>query len=168
MDRTCVLAIRIKLPDDVSQHFENALNMIVNFTDKSGNMKKELKKLIHETLSNLGNLIFILKSILLVKTEDYNKTRNDVKHLKDALENWKSMFSAGQGAPSFNSSSELTSRGTAVSPPSPGGKNLFSNILCGTNEERHILTVKPKDNQSTEEIKKLLKPKIFPVTVKIE
>jgi len=35
------------------QHIENALNMTVNTTDKSGNMKKELKKTIHEDVSNL-------------------------------------------------------------------------------------------------------------------
>jgi len=39
--------------------------------------------------------------------------------------------------------------------------------LSGKNEERHKLTVKPKENQSTEEIKKLLKTKIDPVNMKI-
>jgi hypothetical protein len=84
------------------------------------------------------------------------------------LEKWKSTSSAGQGAPSVTSSSELTSRGTAVSPPSIGGKKMFSEVLCGKNEERHKLTVKLKGNHSTEEIKNLLKPKIFPVDMKIE
>jgi hypothetical protein len=39
--------------------------------------------------------------------------------------------------------------------------------LSGKNEERHKLTVKPKDNQSAEEIKRLLKTKIDPVNMKI-
>jgi predicted translin family RNA/ssDNA-binding protein len=80
------------MTDDVSL-IENALNTIVNVTDKSGNMKKELKKLIHETVSNLRNLIFILKSNLLEKTEN-NKMWNEVKQLKDTLEQWKSTSSA--------------------------------------------------------------------------
>jgi hypothetical protein len=56
------------MADGVSQQIENALNTIANLTDKSRNMKKELKKSIHETVSNSRNLIFILKSNLLEKT----------------------------------------------------------------------------------------------------
>jgi hypothetical protein len=47
--------------------------------------------------------------------------------------------------------------GTAVSaPPSGDKKKLFSEVVCRKIEERHKLTGKPKDNQSTEEIKKLV------------
>jgi len=61
----------------------------------------------------------------------------------------------------------LTSHGTAVSaPPSGNKKKLFSEVVCRKNE-RHKLTVKPEDNQSTEEIKKLLKSKDDPVNMKI-
>jgi len=40
----------------VSQQVENALNLIVCTTEQSGNMKKELKKTILETVSNLRTL----------------------------------------------------------------------------------------------------------------
>jgi hypothetical protein len=49
---------QFKMADDVSQKIENALNTIVNLTDKSGNLKKELKTSIHETVSNLRKLFF--------------------------------------------------------------------------------------------------------------
>jgi hypothetical protein len=39
------------MADDVSQQIEDAMNLIVNLTDKSRNMKKELKKSVHEALS---------------------------------------------------------------------------------------------------------------------
>jgi len=156
------------MADDVSQQIENALNMIVNFTDKSGNLKKELKNSIHEAVSNLRNLIFVLKSNLLEKTEEYNKTRKEVKQLKDALEKEKATSTARLVAPSVNSNPALISRGRAVpAPPSGDKKKLFSEIVCGKSEERHKLTVKPKENQSSEEIKKLLKSKIDPVNMKI-
>jgi hypothetical protein len=95
--------------DDVSQQIENAVNTIVSLTDKSGNLKKELNKSIHETVSNLRNLIFILKSNLLKKTEENNKTRNEVKQLKDTLEKWKSTPSTSLAAPSVTSNTVLTS-----------------------------------------------------------
>ena len=79
----------------------------------------------------------------------------------------KSTSSARQVVPSVVSSSGLASCGAAISaPPTGSKKKLFSDDMCGKNEVRHKLTVKPKDNQSTEEIKKLLKSKIDPVKMK--
>ena len=78
-----------KMADDVSQQIENALNLIVNTTDKSGNMKKELKNTIYEAVSNLRDLTFIFKRNLIEKTEENNQMRNEVSQLKDTLE-WKS------------------------------------------------------------------------------
>jgi len=46
------------MADEVCQQIENAQNMIVNTMDRSGNMKKELKKTIQEAVSNLRNLTF--------------------------------------------------------------------------------------------------------------
>ena len=64
---------------NVSQQIEDALNEIIKTTDK------ELKKSIHETVSNMRNLIFILKHNLLERTEE-NQMRNGFKQLKDTLE----------------------------------------------------------------------------------
>jgi hypothetical protein len=74
------------MADIVSQQIENDLNTIVNLTGKSGNLKKDLKHSIHETVSNLRKLVFIFKNNLLEKTEESNKTRNEVKQLKATLE----------------------------------------------------------------------------------
>jgi hypothetical protein len=84
------------------------------------------------------------------------------------LENWKCTSSVRQATASVIRSTGSTSCGTANSaPPIACKKKLFSEVLCGENEVRHKLTVKPKVNQSTEEIKKLLKSKIDPVNMKI-
>ena len=45
------------MADDVLQGIKDALNKIVHTTDQSGNMKKELKKNIYETVSTLQNLV---------------------------------------------------------------------------------------------------------------
>jgi len=139
------------MADDVSQQIENALNTIVNLTEKKWEIEERPK---HENVSNLRKLVFILKSNLLEKTEESNKRRNEVKQLKAMLEKWKSMTSERQAAPSVTSFTELTSHGTAVSSPSSGGRRkLFSKVLSGKNAERHRLTVKPNDNKTAEEIK---------------
>ena len=55
------------MADDVSLQIDKALNTIVNTTDKSGNLKKELRHEIHETVSKLRKLVSTLKSELLEK-----------------------------------------------------------------------------------------------------
>jgi len=42
---------------EVTRNIEEALNIILNTTDKSGNMKKELKKTIYETVSTLKSIL---------------------------------------------------------------------------------------------------------------
>ena len=46
-----------KMADAVSEDIEAALNKIVKTTDQSGNLRKDLKKTIFETVSNLRNYL---------------------------------------------------------------------------------------------------------------
>jgi hypothetical protein len=52
--------------DGVTRDIEEALNKIVNTTEQSGNMRKELKKTIYETVSTLRNLCYIESTALHV------------------------------------------------------------------------------------------------------
>jgi len=110
------------MDDDVSQRIEDALNLIVNITDKSGNMNKELKKSVHEAVSNLRNLIFALKSDLQEETEENNQTQNEVNLLNDALQKWESTSTTRQVAPSVTSRPGLTCRGSADATPPIGAE----------------------------------------------
>jgi len=65
-----------KMAEDVSQQVEDALNLIVKPTNESGNLKKELRKSVHENVSNLRNLMFILKNHLNEKTSEILKLQN--------------------------------------------------------------------------------------------
>jgi hypothetical protein len=49
------------MADEVSEGIEDALNIIVSMMERSGNMKKELKQTIFETVSTLRNLFVKLK-----------------------------------------------------------------------------------------------------------
>ena len=54
-----------KMPDgELARSIEEALKEIVKTTDKSGNMKKELKKTIYEHVSTLRNLFVKMKEKL--------------------------------------------------------------------------------------------------------
>jgi ElaB/YqjD/DUF883 family membrane-anchored ribosome-binding protein len=54
---------RPKMADDVNEGIENALNVIVSTTGSSGNMKKELKNTIDDTVSTLRKLFTKLTDI---------------------------------------------------------------------------------------------------------
>ena len=51
------------MADDVNERIENALNVMVPTTGSSGNMKKELKNTIFDTVSTLRKLVTKLADI---------------------------------------------------------------------------------------------------------
>jgi len=156
------------MADDVCLQIDNALNAIVNVTDTSGNLKKELKYEIHETVSQLRKLVATLKSNIQKTTEANQRMTVEVKQLKEALLEERPTTQPRQVTTSSNCHAVLTSRGTAAhATPCCDRKKLFSEVVGGKLEERHKLKVKPKQSQSTEEIKKLLETKIDPINMKI-
>jgi len=157
------------MADDVSLQFENALNSIVNSTDKSGNLKKELRQEIHTTVSSLRKLVRSLTSELLDRKQENQKLCMEVKQLKDTLDKERSTTSARQVATSINDNVTLANSWTTTLAAPIGGKKkvLYSEIVGRKNEERHKLTLKPKQHQTTEEIKQLLKTQIDPVNIQV-
>jgi hypothetical protein len=65
-----------KMTDDLKQGINDALNKIVNTTDQRGNMRKDLKKIIFETVSTLRILCYKPKEKLDDHTK-YNKQLED-------------------------------------------------------------------------------------------
>jgi predicted nucleic acid-binding Zn-ribbon protein len=81
----------------VKQHPEDALNTIVKLTEQSGNLKKVLKS-IHETVSNMRNLIFILKDNLSDRISENSRLQKEVKEIKKELEAHRKQEHAGIGS----------------------------------------------------------------------
>ena len=152
----------------MNKQIDNALNKIVKLTDQSGNLKKELKREIHETGSSLRNLTFTLKENLKERTSENSQLQNEVNELKKDLEAYKQTHTVGQVAPSIGSPLQLTRRGNVASaPPSDGRKELYAEVLKGKNVRRYKITVKSKDNQPADALKNIIKSCIDPVDMKI-
>jgi hypothetical protein len=68
---------------EVTRSIEEALNEIVKTTDKSGNMKKELKT-IYEIVSTLRNLFVKMKEKLegMRRTEEMDNENNTLKRAR--------------------------------------------------------------------------------------
>ena len=65
--------------DAVSGDIEAVLNKIVTTTDQIGNLRKDLKKTIFETVSNLRNLFNELNGIIDEKTRKIIHNESDIK-----------------------------------------------------------------------------------------
>jgi 3-methyladenine DNA glycosylase Tag len=73
------------MADEVSQNIENALNKIVNTADQSGNMRKELKRTIFETVSTLRNLFTKMKGMIDEKTKQNKQMEKEINIGKQNL-----------------------------------------------------------------------------------
>jgi len=157
------------MADDVCLQIDNALNAIVNVTEKSWNLKKELKYEIQETVNKLRRSVGTLKCNMQETKEANQSMTIEVKQLKEAMmESERPTTQQRQVATSSNCHAVLTNRGTAEhAAPSCDRKKIFSEVVGGKQGERHKLKLKPKLNQSTEEITKLVKTNIDPMDMNI-
>jgi hypothetical protein len=156
------------MAEEVAQQVEDALNSTVNLTNESGNLKKELRKSIHESVSNLRNLLYVLKNNLNEKTSENIKMQNEVKEVKKLLQAQKDTLVEGQLVTSVGASLERERSGSRKgTPPSGGQGKQYAEVLAGKNGIRYKLTVKAKGNQTTETVKKIIKSGIDPTQIKI-
>ena len=73
----------------MEEGIENALNLVVLTTDKSGDMKKELKQTIYETVSTTRNLFVKLKNNCDVKSSKICELEAEVSKVKTELQRVK-------------------------------------------------------------------------------
>jgi hypothetical protein len=89
-----------KMAEVVGEQIENALNLIVSTTDQSGNIKKELKKTIFGTVSNLRTL-FKLRASGDSKTSEVSKLTEQVTKLEAQLQQGSGTQARGHRTPSI-------------------------------------------------------------------
>jgi hypothetical protein len=145
------------MADDVSEGIENALNVKVSTAERSGNMKKELKQTIFETVSTLRSLVVKLKVSRVGKSSTNSELESRVAKMKAELEECRGRNAKVHGSPSLivnQGPARMIARGVAPSGVREG--KLYS---VGSEKKltKSKLTVKSKENQSSETIKGLLK-----------
>jgi DNA anti-recombination protein RmuC len=119
------------MADDVCQGIDNALNLVVNKVERSGNMKKELKQTIFETVSSLRNLFSKLKDSRDRTLHTIDDLEGQAAAVKVELEACRNANTKVLGAPSLSASQEpdrKSARGLAPPPDGSEGK-LYSQAL---------------------------------------
>jgi len=169
------------MADEVWEDIATALSTIVTTTDKSGNMKKELKNTISETVSMLRKLLVKLKDISESKTKAISDLEKAVTKMRAQYEDGREMSNKGYAAPSvipsqepggsrvqvhaapsvINTQEPAGSSAQGTAPPGDRRVKLYSTAIGNKTQQRHFkITVKSRDKLSAEAVKGLLKSKI--------
>jgi len=153
----------------VSEVTENALNLIVTTSDRSGNMKKDLKQTIFDTVSTLRELYLQQKSSRDSKSQTISELERRVASMKAELEAFRGAMVKVHREISSSSTQEPTrAADMAVAPPGGGGRKLFSEVLAnGGKTKKFKITVTSTDNQTSETVKEILKSNINPTEIKV-
>ena len=176
------------MADEVWEEIATALGTIVTTTERSGNLKKELKNTIAETVSTLRKLLAKLKDSSESKNKaisDLERAVNEIKSQqvedKEKNKNGHAALSIvtrpepaerraqGQVVPSVALSQEPAGSRTQEAVPSGVGRQkLYSSVVGNKTQQQHFrITVKSKQNISAEAIKGILKAKINPTDIKV-
>jgi len=127
-----------------------------------------LRNSIHEKVSELRNIIYIIKDNLHKKVSENTQLQNEVNEMKKSNKAQMNTQANGQLATSMcNTQESNTTEDRTVTPSSGSRKKQYAEILSGKNGTSHKLTVRTKDNQTTDAVKTLIKSNIDPTHMKI-
>ena len=157
------------MADEDSQRAERAFQTLVNITEKSGNLRKDLRNDILESVSILRKVLSNLKSQLDTKSDENKKLTVEVKKTREAMVERRERQNARQVAPSLDNLQQTpSSRVRQLSPPAGRKGQLFSEVLKGGGDNRYKISIKAKNNEkSPEQIKLQLKKEINPTDIRV-
>jgi hypothetical protein len=156
------------MADEVDLQVESALSTLLNTTEKSGNLRKDLKQDIVHSVSILRSIFANLKNSAEEHIAQITQLQRKVNKAKVELHQSRVTNLPARAQPSWGGTWQ-TPVTSAINqhPSSSGGKKLYSEVLSSCLDKRYKLTVKSKSNQSTETIKSVLKTKVNPTEIKV-
>ena len=117
------------MADNVNQRIEDALETLVSITEKSGNLRKDLKQDILVLVSSLRKEISKLKMQLKRAEDKQKKLREEVKNAKEEKARGDSQTTI-QVTPPLDHMQQYTRIGVQLVLPSEGGqRKLFSEAV---------------------------------------
>ena len=144
------------MADDVNQRVEDVLEILVSITEKSGNLRKDLKQDILVSVSVLRKEFSILKCQTKTEEDEQKKLREEIKNAKDEMVRRET---TRQVALYLDHMQHPTSGGDQLVLPSGGGRRkLYSEVTKKEENKRYKLTLTPKyESLTPEQIKAQLK-----------
>jgi tellurite resistance protein len=152
------------------QLVNDALETLVNITEKSGNLRKDLKNDIHVSVSTLRKSFSHLIHQLDNVKEEYKRYKEEVKKaMKSSVTEGLSQPTR-QVAPSLDHTQQSqSSRAPQIMTSGGERRKLFSEVVKNQeSNKRYRITLKPKEENITpEQIKSQLKKSIKLTDIKV-
>ena len=151
------------------QRVYDALETLVSITEKSGNLRKDLKNNIHVSVSTLRKVFSHLINEINNVKEEYNSYREEVKNATKDVAGGHSQTTR-QVTQSSDHTQQSQSTGARQIMTSGGGRRkLFSEIVKNQdNNKRYRITLESKEETITpEQIKTQLKKNTNPTDIKV-
>ena len=158
------------MADEVYDGVERALACLVIVTERSGNLRSNLRKDILEAVSSLRNYFVHIQSNLEAKTATYKELAIEAKENKEEIQRLRDNESTRtrHAVPSLDPTRNRHMGGHQVLPPEGKACKLYSEVVKmeDNTDKRYKLTVKPRTNHSAETIKNIIKTSINPTRMK--
>jgi hypothetical protein len=157
------------MADEVDLQLESALStLLLNITQKSGNLRKDLKQNIVDSVSILRSIFANLKNSAEEHIAQITQLEREINKAKAELHQSRvaNLPVRAQLSRGGIGQTPVTS-GINQQPSSGGGRKLYSEVLSSCLDKRYKLTVKSKSNQSTGMITSVLKTKVNPTEIKV-
>ena len=161
------------MADDVNEGVESALKCLVSVTERSCNLRNDLKKDILEAVSSLRNYFVKVQTNLEAKTAAHKVLEKQVKEGKDEIQRLRDIARSHtrQEAPSLDPVPRQTTGARQVLPPDGKARKLYAEVAKtkteGSAEKRYRLLAKSKTNHSGEEIKNIIRTSINSTSMKV-
>ena len=156
------------MADEFSEVIQAALNKTVTTADQSANMRKDLKKTIFQTVSNLRNLFTELRGIIDQKSKLIIDKETENNEVKAELAACRQVVEKARTETSTVRAEEPPGPGTRQVLPSRGSApKLYSTVVSESTERKHRLSLRSKTNQPPEIIEKILKSKVNPTDINV-
>jgi len=156
------------MADEANLQLESVLNTLINITDRSGNLQKDLKRDISESVSTLRDIFVNLKNCAVEHIKKIALLESEFKKTKAELQENRAVKLSARVLPSMEGIGNIPAPSVKQVQPSLGGaRNLYSDVISEKFEKRYKIMVKSRTNESTETIKNFLKANIHPTTMKV-
>jgi len=131
------------MADEVCQYIEDALNKIVNTSDQSGNVRKDLKKTIFETVSTLRNLFHKMKEMLDEENRQNKHLENEITVMNKELDNCRSTTHKGQAeTPNLRKQELPRTNSRQLLPPHGSNRKLYSSVVAAHVETKNKVLIR--------------------------
>ena len=112
---------RGKMADEANLQLESALNTLISITDRSGNLRKDLKRDIVESVSTLRDIFVNLKNCAEEHIKKIALLESEVKNAKAELQEKRAVNLSLRVLPSMDGTGNIPAPSVKQGQPSLGG-----------------------------------------------